>query len=194
MAEKKAATAAASAAAAKAASAATAKAARAEIKAIDAQVKKREKQKAAATKTGETQLEKMFKSMRDKDGKLPPLLAVGVEADKAARLAGASISQQSQAVMKAQAAFRAAKAAGASDEDALAAGAAAGAKEYPAIAASKRFDDDNNNDYDNDYEEAPKPVKKITLKEIQAKRKAAAAVKRHQKKVSRDSRRTQRLY
>ena len=187
MAEKKAAAAAKAAAASAAAAPAVAsaaprvkvtakgKAAAAEIKAIDAQVRKREKQKAAASKTGETKLEKMFKSMRDKDGKLPPSLAVGVDADKAARLAGASISQQSQAVMKAQDAFRAAKAAGASDEDALEAGASAGAKEYPAIAASKRFDDDNNNDYDNDYEEAPKPPVKITLKEIQAKRKAAAA-------------------
>jgi hypothetical protein len=173
MAEKKAtATATASAATATA----TAKAARAEIKAIDAQVRKREKQKAAVGKTGETPLEKMFKAMRDKDGKLPPALAVGVDADKAARAAGASIAQQSQAVMKAQAAFRAAKAAGASDEEALKAGAAAGAKEYPAIAASKRFDD-NDNDNDDDYEEAPKPVKKITLKEIQAKRKATAAAK-----------------
>ena len=162
--------------AAAAATAAAASAARAEIKAIDAQVRKREKQKAAAKKTGaagETQLEKMFKAMRDKDGKLPPALAVGVNADKAARAAGASTAQQSQAVMKAQEAFRAAKAAGASDEDALAAGAAAGAKEYPANGVSKRFDDDNNND--DDGEEAPKPVKKITLKEIQAKRKAAAA-------------------
>jgi hypothetical protein len=35
-----------------------------------------------AAPTGETALEKMFKKMRDKDGKLPAGLAISVEVDK----------------------------------------------------------------------------------------------------------------
>ena len=162
----------------------------AEMKAIDKQVKQREKQKAATKKVGtqETAMEKMFSKMRDKDGKLPPALAVGVDADKAARAAGASIAQQTAATMKAQEAFRAAKAAGASDEDALAAGAAAGAAEYRDI-KGRRFDEDD--DDDDEYEEAPKTAKPpaakmasvkaapttISFKEAMKKKRELAAAK-----------------
>jgi hypothetical protein len=71
--------------------------------------------------------------MRDKDGKLPAGLAIGVEVDKAARMAGASSEQISAAIRKAKSVFDGARAAGASDEDALAAGREAGAKEYAVI-------------------------------------------------------------
>ena len=159
----------------KAKNTAAAKAALTKIKAVDKEVEKQQAKKAAVPKTGETALEKMFKKMRDKDGKLPASLAISVEVDKAARAAGASLTQISAAIRVAQDVFRSSKAAGASDEEALAAGKKAGAKEYAVI--SEKSEDYDEEEEEEEEEEAPKPVaaapKKITLKEIQAKQRAA---------------------
>jgi hypothetical protein len=160
-----------------------------ELKAMDKQVKKQVDAKKLAPK--ETALEKSFRIMRE-EGRMPPALAVGIDASAAAKAAKATIAQQSAATMKAQDAFRAAKAAGASDEEALAAGAAAGAKEYPAI-GEEREEEEDEDDY---YEEPPKVAaakaavvpaakaaaavaapKTIKVKEAMKKKKEATAAK-----------------
>jgi hypothetical protein len=143
----------------------------AEIKALDKQVKIQEAKK---TKDGskETALEKMFAKMRDKDGKLPAALAIGVEVDKDGRLAGATGTQISAAIRVAQEVFHSRKAAGASDEEALADGKAAGAKEYAVISEEEEAEYDEGND---DAElEVPAPT--ISFKEAMAKKKAQVQV------------------
>ena len=150
------------------------KTAAAEIKAIDKQVKIQQAKKAAdRAKEGpvkETALEKMFAEMRDKDGKLPAHLAISVEVDKAARIAGASQTQIAAAIRVAQEVFRSKKIAGASNEEALADGKLAGAKEY-AVISEKKGDEYNDADDDAELEEPPAPAPKISFKEAMAKKK-----------------------
>jgi hypothetical protein len=155
----------------------------AEIKAIDKQVKIQEVKRAAnRAKEGpvkETALEKMFAKMRDKDGKLPAHLAISVEVDKAARIAGASQTQISAAIRVAQEVFHSRKTAGASNEEALADGKLAGAKEYAVI--SEENGDDYNNAYDDadddaELEEPPAAAPTISYKEAMAKKKVQTQV------------------